>query len=139
MHGPIDYIIVGFKGSKFDGKILKAVGEAIDSGAIGLVGLSAVAKDKDGIVRELDIADTGDNMSMNFFERFPAQEDTITKDDLEEIGDLLEPDTAAGYLVIEQLWAKPLKSAIAQADGVLIAEGRIHPEAAAELNEEGEE
>ena len=34
MRGPIDYIIVGFEGNKFDGSILRAIGDAIDKGVI---------------------------------------------------------------------------------------------------------
>jgi len=51
------------------------------------------------------------------------------------MADLLESNTSAGMLVIEQLWAKPLKKALIDAKGVLIAEGRIHPDAAAELDQ----
>ena len=61
-----------------------------------------------------------------------------TKEDIDEMGDLLENNTAAGLLVIEQLWAKPLKKALLDANGVLVAEGRIHPEAAQELDNGGD-
>jgi hypothetical protein len=37
--------------------------------------------------------------------------------------------------VIEHLWAKPLKQAILESGGQLVAEGRIHPEAERELSE----
>ena len=61
----------------------------------------------------------------------------VDSDDINEVGDLLETNTAAGFLVVEQLWAIPLKQAIINANGTLLAEGRIHPEAAAELNNGG--
>jgi hypothetical protein len=51
---------------------------------------------------------------------------------------VLETNTAAGLLVIEHLWAIPLKKALIDADGVMVAEGRIHPEAAEEFNKEEE-
>lgn len=135
MRGPIDYIIVGFEGPKFDGSILKAVGDAVDSGVIGLVNLAVIAKDENGVVTALDIADMGDSYAMEFAQTYAADVEGADKDDIEEMADLLENDTAAGLLVIEQLWAKPLKQAIIGAGGVLVAEGRIHPEAAEELNE----
>lgn len=137
MRGPIDYIIVGFEGNKFDGSILKSLADAIDSGVIGLVGLSAVVKGADGAVVALNIAESGDDMIVDFIEKYPTDADMVSQDDIDEIGELLEPDSAAGFIVVEQLWAKPLKKAILDANGFLIAEGRIHPEAAAELNAEG--
>jgi hypothetical protein len=137
MRGPIDYIIVGFKGNKFDGSILKALGDAIDSGVISLVALVMIIKDKDGTVTKVDITNLGDEYVVEFAEKYQAKDDYVTGEDVEEMGDLLENDTSAGLLVIEQLWAKPLKKSILDANGVLVAEGRIHPEAAAELNKEG--
>lgn len=59
-------------------------------------------------------------------------------EDTEEVGEVLAPNNAAGLLIIEQLWAKDLKRALINANGKLVSEGRIHPDAAAELDEEEE-
>lgn len=133
MRGPIDYIIVGFEGSKFDGSILKALATAIDDGTIALVGLAVISKDKDDNVSELDIARFGDSYAMEFVAKYGKKTERVMYEDLNEVSDLLEPNSSAGLLVVEQLWAKPLKKALLDANGVLLAEGRIHPEAAAEL------
>lgn len=138
MHGPIDYVIIGFEGNKFDGSILKALGDAVDSGVINLIALSLVLKDEDGAVTQLAITDAGDDYIVDFVKEHPVENDLVDQDDIDEVADLLEPNTAAGLLVIEHLWAKPLKKAIFAAGGYLIADGRIHPDAAEELNEKGE-
>lgn len=138
MRGPIDYIIIGFKGNKFDGSILSELGAAVDSGVIELISLAVVAKDEDGVVSSLGIADLGDKYLIDFVADHPLKEDGVDKEDINEVADLLEPNTAAGLLVVEHLWAKPLKKAIINAGGFLIADGRIHPEAAEELNAKGE-
>lgn len=135
MHGPIDYVIVGFKGNKFDGSIMKALGDALESGVIGLVGLAFVAKDDAGVVTTLNIEDLGEEYALEVGKYLPAESAPVDQDDIAEVTDLLENDTAAGLLVIEHLWAKPLKKAIIDAGGVLVADGRIHPEALAELDE----
>jgi hypothetical protein len=133
MKGPIDYIIVGFTGLKFDGSILKAIGDAVDAGTIRLLALSAIAKQKDGDVVELNIADVGDGYLVEFGEKHQVTNELITEDDRDEVGELLEEDTAAGLFIVEHLWALPIKKAIADSGGFLIADGRIHPEAAEEL------
>lgn len=135
MRGPIDYIIVGFDGNKFDGSILKALGNAIDSGVISLVALAVISKDKDGTVTELDIARFGDTYAVDFVAKYGKKTEKVMYEDINEVADLLDKNTSAGLLVIEQLWAKPLKKALIDAKGVLIAEGRIHPQAAEELNQ----
>ncbi len=127
MRGPIDYIVVGFEGNEFDGSILKAVGDAVESGAIGLVAMSGITKDGQGEVAAFSITDS--NL---------VASDVVDEADIAEVADLLENNTTAGLLVVEQLWAKPLKAALIAANGVLVAEGRIHPDAALELDKEDE-
>lgn len=131
MKGPIDYIIVGFEGNKFDGSILKALGEAIDSGVIALVDLAFVMRDENDKVTKLEITDLGDDFAVKFAEKYKPSGGS--EEDIEEVADLIEKNCASGLLVVEHLWAKPLKKAIIDAGGVLLADGRIHPEAAAEL------
>jgi len=133
MNGPIDYIVVGFDGPKFDGSILKAIGDAVENGTIGVLALSVLAKDDAGNVAEVNIADTGDGYLVELTEKHSLDPSLITEEDITEVGDLLPENTAAGLLIIEHLWAKPLKEAIINANGTLIAEGRIHPDAADEL------
>lgn len=137
MRGPIDYIIVGSEGLKFDGSILKSLEDPINNGVISLIALSAISKDSEGNVTSVDIADDGDDYIVEFTQKYAVNSDMVTQDDINEVGELLAPNTAAGFLVVEQLWAKPLKQAQINANAYLIAEGRIHPDAALEI--EGEE
>ncbi|HEX5395198.1 MAG TPA: DUF6325 family protein [Candidatus Saccharimonadales bacterium] len=133
MRGPIDYIIVGFEGNKFDGSILKVLSEAIDKGTIGLVALMVVSKDKKGTVTKLNISDLGDESVVEFAQKYKVDDKATDSSDVDEVADLLQNNSTAGLLAVEHLWAKPLKKALLDANGVLLAEGRIHPEAAAEL------
>lgn len=136
MRGPIDYIIVGFEGNKFNGGILKALSEAIDKGIIGLVDLALITKNAKGEVAAVNIADLGDAVAIDFVEKHKPAKKEIDQADIDEMADLLENNTSAGLLAVEQLWAIPLKKALLEANGVLIAEGRIHPDAAEELDKE---
>ncbi len=137
MRGPIDYIIVGFQGNKFDGSVLKALGDAIEKGIIALVDLSLITKDESGQVSTVNIADLGDTLAVDFAKKYKPAESSIAKDDIDEMADLLENNTASGMLVIEHIWAIPLKKALIDAGGVLVADGRIHPDAAVEINDKG--
>ena len=134
MRGPIDYIVVGFEGNKFDGSILKALSDALDKGTISLVALSVISRDKDDTVNVMNVAEAEDQYLVEFSQKYKPSQDSVDKDDVSEVADLIEKNSTAGLLVIEHLWAKPLKEAILNANGVLLAEGRIHPEAEKELN-----
>lgn len=133
MRGPIDYIIVGFEGQKFDGSILEAIADAIDKGIIGLISLSVISKDEEGEVTVVDLTAIDDETIAGFVAKYQPEEASVDDEDINETAELLENNTAAGLLVVEQLWAIPLKEALINANGVLVAEGRIHPDAASEL------
>src|SRR5262245_8494756 len=108
MRGPIDYIIVGFEGNKFDGSIMKALGEAIDKGIISVLALSVISKDDKGNVTTMDVENTGDEFLVDFSKSHLAADNPVTQDDIDEVGELLNENCTAGLLVVEQLWAKPL-------------------------------
>ena len=133
MRGPIDYILVGFEGNKFDGNIMGALTDALDKGVIGLVALSVITKDSEGNTHTLDVASDNPDLA-TFMNRLQSTENLVTHEDVLEVADLIENNTSCGLLVVEHLWAIPLKEAIVKANGVLIADGRIHPDAAQELN-----
>ena len=131
MRGPIDYIIVNFTEPHFEGRIIEALQAAENSGAVAVLALSVITKQADGSVQQISV----DNQSAVFASLAPGGSSLIGDDDISEVGSLLEPNQAAGLLIIEHLWAKDLKKAILDTGGSLVAEGRIHPEAALELEE----
>jgi hypothetical protein len=127
MRGPIDYIIVGFEGNNFKGEILEELQKAVEAGTISVLDLGLILRDADGTVTSVELTDTGS---------LKIEGGLITDDDINEVGELLEDNSSAGLLIVEQLWAKGLKQAIINANGVLLDEGRIHPDAGKELDSE---
>jgi len=132
MLGPIDYIVVGFTGNNFDGSILEALKKAVDREIIRVVDLVFIIKDKDGGVIEGEFEDQSEDIQQ-MFKDMNYSEDTgmplLSDADIAKLGEQMPPTTAAGVLVVEQLWAKDLKQALLNAGGFLIADGRIHSDA----------
>jgi hypothetical protein len=129
MLGPIDYIVVGFNGNNFDGSIISELAKATDSGAIRVVDLVFIIKDIDGNFAIAELSDQHEELkevvnTVGFDDNLPL----LTESDLEKISESMDNDTSAGVLVIEHLWAKGLKTALINAGGVLLDEGRIHPD-----------
>ncbi|MEK7594576.1 MAG: DUF6325 family protein [Patescibacteria group bacterium] len=133
MRGPIDYIIVGFPGNKFKGEILSELDAAVASGAVAVLDVAVITKDKDSNVVKVELSALNDPVIDKLLPK--GADGLIGDDDIVEVGELLEADSSAGLLIVEQLWAKGLKQAILNAEGILLAEGRIHPEADQELND----
>lgn len=125
MRGPIDYIIVSFEGNNFKGEILEELQKAVDAGTIAVLDLGLILRDADGTVTSVELTDTGG---------LTIEGGLISDEDINEVGELLEDNSSAGLLIVEQLWAKGLKQAIINANGTLLDEGRIHPDATKELD-----
>jgi len=129
MLGPIDYIAVGFEGNNFDGSIMSELTKAVDSGAIRVVDLMFIIKDEDGNVAAAEIEDQHEDIkkavkALGIDKELPL----LTEKDVHKLAKTMAMDSSAGVLVIEQLWAKGLKKALADAGGILLDEGRIHPD-----------
>jgi uncharacterized membrane protein len=137
MRGPIDYIVVGFPGNKFKGEVLAELADAVEQGVIQVLDLAMIVKDEAGEVTMLEVS--ADDTALAKVFPYGEQQGLITDEDVAEVAEVLDDNCSAGLLIVEQLWAKGLKQAILNADGVLLAEGRIHPEAYAELTEKGGE
>ncbi len=133
MRGPIDYIIVGFEGKKFDGSILKSLVEPLEKKIIKLIAIAAVSRDEQDHIVAFDIKQVNNKFIVDFADKYKPEQATVELQDLFELAELIKPNCTAGLLVVEYLWAKPLKKAIIDSRGVLLAEGRIHPETALEL------
>lgn len=132
MRGPVDYIIVGFKGNTFTGEILSALEKAKNDGTIAVLSLALVIRDAEGNVTSVEITDPE---LLEIMQDFDMESGLISDEDVQEVGELLEDNSSAGLLIVEQLWAKGLKAAIVDNGGVLISDGRIHPDASRELEE----
>ncbi|MBX4201797.1 DUF1269 domain-containing protein [Candidatus Saccharibacteria bacterium] len=130
MLGPIDYVVVGFKGNNFDGTVLEELGKAVDSGVIRLVDLLFIVKDANGDAAMAEVTDQHDDLKE--VAKLLGHEDDLpllTEDDMEKVAAKMDNDTSAGVLVIEHLWAKGLKKALLDKGAFLLDEGRLHPDA----------
>ena len=123
--GPIDYIVVEFPGNKMNGEAFPLLVDLVDRGLIRIIDLAFVRKELDGSVTGLAIADLdGDGLlDLAVFEG--ASSGLLAQDDLDEAGTALEPGSAAGVLVFENVWAAPFAAALRRSGGQLVASGRI--------------
>lgn len=144
MFGPIDYVVVGFRGNNFDGSIIRELASAVKQGIIRVVDLVFIVKDDTGNVLAGEYEDQSAEIK-SAMDDLDFNNDTplFTENDIKKVAEIMPEDTAAGVLIVEHLWAKGLKKALVDAGGMLIADGRIHPDAvesaAKELKDQKEE
>jgi hypothetical protein len=125
--GPIDYLLVEWPGRQPNGEVAPYLIDLVERGLIRVLDLAFVAKDDDGTVSGLELADLGDGAAeLEVFEG--ASSGLLSDDDLTEAAAALEPGTAAALLVYENTWAAPFAAAVRRSGGQLVASGRIPAE-----------
>jgi Family of unknown function (DUF6325) len=129
--GPVDYLVVGFPADRanFSGEMASEPKALIDNNTIRVLDLVMITKDEDGSVEasELREADDSEVGELRALERDLAI--LLAEEDIEEIGESLEADSAAAVLVWENTWAAPFGSAVRRSGGQLLANGRIPTQA----------
>ena len=123
--GPIDYIVVEFPGNRMTGEAFPLLVDLVDRGLIRIIDLVFIRKDADGSVTALDISDIDRDGSLDLAVFQGASSGLLGSDDLEEAAKALEPNSSAGVLVYENVWAAPFASALRRGGAQLVAGGRI--------------
>ena len=145
--GPVQILAVGFReGARFEGRIAEQIEQLEQSNTIrvldfvflhrdeatgALVRMDYEGPDREGRVTTL-LEETGPNGGGD-----PADGSSdafrLSSDDIREVADALDPGTSASFIIFEHVWARGLKQAILDTDGVPFAEGFLTADAVAAI------
>ena len=134
--GPLEYVVIGFAGNRFDGSIAREIEKVVEKKIIRLVDVVFVGRDAEGnaLIVEIDAKD--DPRFASFAPLLADRMALFTPEDLAMIADSLPPDTAGVALLFEHRWAEDLKDAMAAAGGFLVNRVVIPPEVLEEVSAE---
>lgn len=123
--GPVDWIVVEFPGSKFNGEIAPEIKAAVDAGTIRVLDLIVIKKEPDGSYDALEINDVDPSElgELRAYESDLAM--ILSAQDVSDLAETIEPGASAAILVWENTWAAPIATAIRHSGGQLVASGRI--------------
>jgi uncharacterized membrane protein len=149
--GPVQLLVVSFERPDFRGEILDELRRLRDNDVIRLIDALAVQKDMDGDLVALQWSDLSVEEAEGFGATvgallglgFAGEEGMeagavvgaeagadghiIDEAEVWDVADAIEPGSAAALVLIEHVWAIPLRDAIARAGGVPISGEWIHP------------
>ena len=145
--GPVQILAVGFReGARFEGRIAEEIDRLEKTGAIRVLDFVFLHRDEEtrALVRMDYEGPENEGRVTMLLEGTPANgggeaaDDAegafrLTSDDIREVADALDPGTSAGFIIFEHVWARGLKQAIAETEGVPFAEGFLTPEAVAAI------
>jgi hypothetical protein len=140
--GPVDWIVVEFPGSRFNGQIAPALLDLVERDLVRVLDLLVLKKDAGGSLEafELSDLDEGEIGELRTYESELAM--LLSEEDVTSLAAAIEPGSSAAVLVWENSWAAPFASAVRRSGGQLVASGRIPIQAmlaAIEADEKEEE
>jgi len=129
--GPVDYVVVAFPAGKadFSGAMASELRALMDSNTVRLLDLVLLTKELDGSVEAAELRDADDSEVGQLRAAEADLAVLLAASDVEEIGAMLEPGSAAAVLVWENTWAGPFGSAVRRSGGQLVTTGRITTQA----------
>ncbi|MEE1773994.1 MULTISPECIES: DUF6325 family protein [unclassified Streptomyces] len=123
--GPIDYLVIEFPGSRMTGEGLPLLVDLVDRGIIRILDLVFVRKNQDGTVDGVELSELTANGQEDLAVFEGVSSGLLGRDDIDEVSAVLEPGSAAGIVIYENVWAGPLAAALRRSGGRLVAGGRI--------------
>ncbi len=121
--GPVEYLIVAFPGNEFNGRIVPALADLIESGTIRILDLLFIGKDADGEVISFEF-DQLDELAP-FADLDGDVGGLISPEDIEHAAEGLAPNMSAALLIWEDVWAAPFADALRESGGVVVEGSRI--------------
>ena len=139
--GAVDWLVLEFPGSKFNGGIAPVINDLTDRALIRVLDLLVVKKDPDGSFEAFEMEDMDDSELGELRAYESALAMVLGEQDLTDIATVIEPGSTAAILVWENRWSAPFGAAVRHAGGQLVARGTIPNQAVlaaleAEANEQ---
>jgi Family of unknown function (DUF6325) len=123
--GPVDWIVVEFPGSRFNGQIAPALLDLVERDLIRVLDLLVLKKDADGSLEAFELSDLDEGEIGGFREYESELAMLLSEEDVTSLAAAIEPGSSAAVLVWENTWAAPFASAVRRSGGQLVASGRI--------------
>jgi hypothetical protein len=134
--GPLEYLVVGFEGNRFNGQILSELRTAREKGIIRVVDLVFLTKDDQGNFAAMELSDLKREEAEQFAPLAGELLGLLSHEDIEQVAAGIPKNSSVGLLLFEHTWAIGLKEAIKNAGGVPVAGGLVAPEVLQDLEAE---
>jgi hypothetical protein len=125
--GPVELVVLGFPGSRFSGEIRPRIEDLVDRNIVNIVDALLITKSDQGEVTyfEMDEIQDVDPDLRALHACFSEELDLISEEDGEVFAEELAPGSSALAIAFEHTWMRPVRDAVVNSGGVLIADVQI--------------
>jgi hypothetical protein len=131
--GPVEILMIEFPGNKLTGEIAPALAELVDQGTIRVIDLLFVTKNGAGEVAAIELSDADAEVRSAFEPIVEEASGLLSEEDIEDLGEGLDPNSSAAMLLFEHVWATRFRDAVLASGGELLAAVRIPKEVVDEV------
>lgn len=122
-YGPVEILLVGLGTAQPNQNLLTALTDTLQTDAVRLIDLVFVSRGEDGSLDIKEIEDVSDTFG---FATIELEASGIAgNEDLDQLAAELPAGHSAAVVVLEHTWARHLASALASADGEVLAAERV--------------
>ncbi len=146
--GPVQMLVLGFSEPEFTGKIAAELDKLREHEFVRIVDALVVAKDDNGEITALQVSDLSSDEAMEMGAiagalvglgagdaeagaeagaAEAADGHVIPDEEAWFVADAIPNGSAAAIVLLEHLWAIPLRNSIVDAGGIALADEWIHP------------
>lgn len=123
--GPIEFIEIAFPGNQFNGDIVPALRELVDSEIVRIRDLLFIKKDADGNIHSFELSTLDPQESLAFDDLDGDIGSLLSEEDIQIAADNLANNSSAALLVWENTWAARFANAVLAANGQVIVNERV--------------
>ncbi|HEV2537108.1 MAG TPA: DUF6325 family protein [Streptosporangiaceae bacterium] len=128
--GPIEWMEIGFPGSKLSRSIVLPLKKLVDSGTIRIIDLVVLHKDSEGVVTAVELEGLEPDEAELFADLDGDVLGLLNDEDIAFAAEALAPGSGAAILVWEDLWISAFAQSVQEAGGRLVGHDRVPDEVA---------
>ena len=128
---PVEYIVIDFPDSRFDGSIVPALADLLDKRIVRILDLVFVKKDTDGSVLSFEFDQLDELEGLSSLDGDAG--DVLSDQDVLDLAADIQAGSSALFIVWEDLWAADLGRAVRNAGGEVVVGGRIPHQVVTEI------
>lgn len=123
--GPIGFLAVEWPGGHVTGEGFRLLLDVVERGIIRVLDIAFIAKSADGTVRRVALGDVRHGGEVDLMIWDGASSGLLDQSDIDQVAVAVEPDSLAGILVYENVWAVPMWTALERSTARLIGAGPV--------------
>ena len=124
-YGALDFLALEFDTDKLKGEILPELLDLIEKKIVRVIDLIIIEKGEDGTYEALEVEQLAPDLLAVFDPLDFEISGLIQVEDIEMIAADMDPNTTAGLLLVENLWAIKFGEAVLRAEGRVLMHERI--------------